>query len=158
MVGARDAEIALQLLEDVVQRRRNRDARLHRETQAVRLSGAVVGILAEHHDLGLFERGRVERGEDVRGRGEDARALLPAFAQEVRQLAHVVALQVVADARFPRGLELDAVLAHQPRRRADSHRTDIGTCLTPGNCAAPAAWPCAAGTAPWSPATVPRSA
>jgi hypothetical protein len=101
VVRTRDADVALQFLEDVVQRRRHGNARLHGEAQPVRLSRTVVGILAEHHDLDVVERRGVERTEDARRRRKDARARLPAFAQERRQLLHVLALQVVADARLP---------------------------------------------------------
>ena len=66
--GRGDAEVALDLLEDVVQRRRHRHARRHREAQAVRLAGAVVRVLAEDHHLHRVERRRVERGEDLRPR------------------------------------------------------------------------------------------
>ena len=59
------AEVAAQLLEDVQQTRRNRDARVHRETQTVRLAGAGVRILAEDDDPRVGERRCVERVEHL---------------------------------------------------------------------------------------------
>src|SRR3546814_12810681 len=93
---------------------------------------------------------------------------------------HVVALQVVADARLPGGLQLDAVVGHQgPRALAGAASATsfplqaatpfksprlkplLQVLRRPGRiltCPAGAAPPAAAGTAPWSPAAAPRSA
>src|SRR6185437_5314649 len=46
VAGAGDAEVALDFLEYVVQRWRHPHAGAHREAQAMRLAGTVVGILA----------------------------------------------------------------------------------------------------------------
>src|SRR4029450_9560203 len=45
-----DAEVALQLLEDVDEARRRADIGRHREAEAMRLALAMVGILAEDDD------------------------------------------------------------------------------------------------------------
>ena len=89
VVGAGDAQVALDLLEDVVQRWRHRHAGQHRETQAVRLSRAVVRILAQDHHLHLVERRRIERREDLRPRRKDPRTGLFALAQERGEFAHL---------------------------------------------------------------------
>ncbi len=85
MIGTRNAEIALDLLVDVLQRRRHRHARLHGKAQPVRLAEAVVRVLAEDHHLHRVERRGIERGEDLRPRRKDARALALAIAQEHRE-------------------------------------------------------------------------
>ena len=61
----------------------------------------MVRILAEDHDLGGVERGRIERGEDLRAGRIDPGAAGLALAQEPRQRLHLVALQVVADMGLP---------------------------------------------------------
>lgn len=61
----RDPEIGLQLFEDVDERGRWWHARVHAEAQAVRLTWAVVGVLAEDHHLHVGKGGQVKRGEDV---------------------------------------------------------------------------------------------
>src|SRR3546814_17308520 len=88
---------------------------------------------------------------------------------------HVVALQVVADARLPGGLQLDAVVGHQgpralagaasatsfPLKAATPFKSPrlkplLQVLRRPGRilpCPAGAAPPAAAGTAPWSPAS-----
>src|SRR3546814_11278613 len=93
---------------------------------------------------------------------------------------HVVALQVVADARLPGGLQLDAVVGHQgPRALAGAAsatsfplqaatpfksprlKPTLQVLRTPGRiltCPAGAASPASPGPAPWSPAAPPRSA
>ena len=77
MIGTRDAEVALDLGEDVLQRRRHVDAGHHREAQPVRLVRAVIRILPEDHDLDRVERRRVERREDLRsGRIDDFAGVL----------------------------------------------------------------------------------
>src|SRR5690606_34071385 len=109
VVGAGDAGIALDLPEDVVQRGRHAHAGTHGETQAVRLAGAVIGVLAEHHHAYVVEGRGVEGGEDLGARREHARAGCPAFLQEGRQYLHVVALEPGGQARLPRRVHADAV-------------------------------------------------
>ena len=50
----KDPEVAFQLLEDVHEARWRLDARLHRKAKAMRLSCAVVRVLAEDHDAHPF--------------------------------------------------------------------------------------------------------
>ena len=75
-------------LEDILQRGWRRHAIGHGKTQAVRLAGPMVGILAENDHAHRFERRAVERVENQRaGRMDDA-----AFGffgtQEGRQITH----------------------------------------------------------------------
>ena len=97
----RQAEVTVQFLVDVVERRWHRDTRQHREAQAMRLAGTVIGVLAEDHHLDRVERRGVEGGKDVFRLGMDACPGMQAFAQEDGECAHVFALQPVADARLP---------------------------------------------------------
>ena len=65
MVGRRDTDVALQLLVDVDQRRRDGHASAHGEAQPVGLARSVVRVLAEDHHLRLGVRREVERGEHL---------------------------------------------------------------------------------------------
>ena len=56
VVGRVDAEVGVQLLEDVLQRRRRGHPGPHGEAQAVGLAGAVVRVLAEDQHLHVGER------------------------------------------------------------------------------------------------------
>lgn len=63
--GYRSVQVAGDLLEDVLQRGRERDAVRHREAEAVGLALPVVGVLTDDDDLQLVERTLVESPEDV---------------------------------------------------------------------------------------------
>ena len=67
----RFADIRLDLFEDVSERRRYGYAMMHGEAQAVRLSQAMIGILAEDDDFDLSERTAVECPEYIRRRRID---------------------------------------------------------------------------------------
>ena len=82
----------------------------------MRLARPVVRILSKDHDLDRVERGGVECAEDLWRRRIDPCTGVPAFAQEGRELLHVVAQQVIADARFPGSFEFDAVVGHRSNR------------------------------------------
>lgn len=51
VLGRYNAEITLQLLEDVLQARRRLNTRLNREAKSVRLSGTVIRVLPENDGL-----------------------------------------------------------------------------------------------------------
>ena len=68
--GAADAEVGFELLEDVLERRRGRHARAHREAQAVRLAGPVVRVLAEDQHLDVGVGREVQGGEHLVVGGE----------------------------------------------------------------------------------------
>src|ERR1700735_5366923 len=57
MVWPRDAQVALDLLEDVFQRWRHAHGGAHRETQPMRLTRAVIRVLAQNHHANGVERG-----------------------------------------------------------------------------------------------------
>ena len=65
VVGDRVAEVRVQLGVDVHQRRWHTHPVPYRETQAVRLVGAVVRVLAEEQHLHVGERRQVQRGEHL---------------------------------------------------------------------------------------------
>ena len=62
-------QIVMQFLIDVDQGRRDLDARLHGETQPMRLPGFMVWILPENDDLDLAQRSEMKCVQDIpRGR------------------------------------------------------------------------------------------
>src|SRR3990170_5068551 len=63
--GYSSPEIGLQLPEDRAQRSRVRDARRHREGQAVRLARPVIQVLPEDHGPNRPERRQSQGGEDI---------------------------------------------------------------------------------------------
>src|SRR5690348_15504274 len=105
VIRARNSEVALDFRKDVDQRWRRRHTGQYGKTQAVRLTGAVVRILAEDHDFHLVERRAVERVEDARPRRIDALARMFFGKQELAQREHLRPLEMVAHARFPRSEE-----------------------------------------------------
>src|SRR5574337_358322 len=112
VAGTGHAEVALDLPEDVVQRWGYPHAAAHRKAQPMRLAGAVVGVLAQDHNPHRVERGVLEGGENLPAGWVDVLARLLLGAQKARQRPHLGPLQVVADARLPRRLQLDRALAH----------------------------------------------
>ena len=89
-----------QLLEDVLQRLRNRHPVLHRETQAVRLPFPMVRVLPDDHHLHLVERRRVERVENLRSRREHHIMLL-FFYQKGFQFREIRRLELVPEDLLP---------------------------------------------------------
>ncbi len=65
-------KVGLKLTEDVLKRRRRLDARRNREAEPHRLTGTVVGILAEDDDANVIEGGAIQRLEHVVGPGVEA--------------------------------------------------------------------------------------
>lgn len=110
MTGDGDIQVALQFFVDVHQRRRRRHPWLHRETQAVGLAGAVIGILAENHHFHLLQRRGVQRIEDHRPRRVDLFAGSVFLAQEFAQLVHVGLVELGAQSSLPTGFEFDAIV------------------------------------------------
>src|SRR4029079_15611350 len=84
-----DAEVALDFLENVDEAWGDLDAGLDRKAQPVRLSFAMVRILAEDHHPHFLERRQVERPEPLAALGKDMFALLSLFTREALQLAHL---------------------------------------------------------------------
>ncbi len=107
VIGRRDAQIRVQFLVDILQRRRDAHAWAHRKRQAVGLIVAVIGVLAQDHHAHLVERGGVERVEIVAALGEDAHAQGPAFLQEGLELGHVGLCELATQRGFPAIVEFD---------------------------------------------------
>lgn len=59
-------KITLKLFENVSQRRRQPDSRLHRKTQAMCLSGIVIRVLPKNDNANLVQRGQTKRIEHIR--------------------------------------------------------------------------------------------
>ena len=117
VAGRRDAQVGLELLEDVLQRRRRWYPPAHREAQAVRLPGAVVRVLAQDHGLDLGVRGQVQRGEDLVGWGVD-RASPPLGGDELLELAPVGLGELPPQDGVPISLHPPIVPAQIARLRA----------------------------------------
>ena len=98
-------QVISNLLEDVLQRRREGDAFLNREAQPMSLSGLMIGILANDDHLHLVERTEVEGVEDEAGR-RVARRLLVLLSDGGRQLLEVRLLELRLQLRLPCGFHL----------------------------------------------------
>ncbi len=100
------SELAHQFLVDVEQRRREGNARLHREAQAMSLPRFVIGILSEDDNLHLVERRAVEGFEDEAS-GRIARRGLVGTAHEVGKYLKIRAVELWLKLLAPRFLNLD---------------------------------------------------
>ena len=107
VVGRRDAQVALQFAVDIGQRRRNRHAGWHRETQAVGLARAVVGILPQNHHLDGFEGRGVVSGEPVVGGGIDDLAGALFGQQKGAQFRHIGQCELGLQPAQPGRVQLD---------------------------------------------------
>ena len=98
-------QIALNLLEDILQRRGKRHAVLHRETQPVGLAGFVVGVLADDDHFHPVERAQVEGIEDELARrvASPGSILLP---DDTGQLLEVRLVELALQVFLPRGVYL----------------------------------------------------
>src|SRR5262249_1184564 len=119
----RTADVVVQLLEDVPQRRRRLNPGRHRERQSVGLARSVVRVLAEDQNFDAVERREFERVEHVR-LGRVKIVLTPLRRKEALQLVEI---------RLP---ELDA--QHGLPGGGQSHRH--GAALS-GQCVTNARWP-----------------
>ena len=99
--GPRQPEVGLQLRVDVLQGRWRADAGGNGEAEPHRLSGAVIGILAEDHHADVVERRQRERVEDAVGRRVEAAPGRDLGDEELAQLRHVGLLELVAEHREP---------------------------------------------------------
>ena len=93
------------LLEDILQRRREGNAVRHREAEAVGLPGAVVGVLPDDDHLQTVERAFVESPEDVAAARVDASrgVFLP---DEIGQGDEIGFLEFGSQQLFPVGCDL----------------------------------------------------
>jgi hypothetical protein len=86
LVGIGQSRVVGPFNQDVAQRARQRDARRHREGEAVRPIGLVVRVLSEDHRAHRFERCQSQRGEHVvDGRIHGGTTLSPLSRDEGRQ-------------------------------------------------------------------------
>ena len=95
----RRAQIALQFLEDVAQRRRQRHTRRYRERQPLGLAAPVVGVLAEDDHAHAFRRRQFQRAQGP-GR-KDGGPGLQARLQKGQQLAPLGAGKKAVHQRLP---------------------------------------------------------
>ena len=114
VAGRPDPEVALKLLENVDQAWRRLDSRLHREAQAVRLAGPVIGILAENDDPHLVKRRQVERPEPFGALGENAFAALTLGEQEAFEVGHVGLGELALQGLQPARMKTDLLGRHSP--------------------------------------------
>src|SRR5690606_11381582 len=113
VVRDRAADVLVELLEDVWQRRRRRDPGLHRKAQAVSLSRPVVRVLAQDHHFGIGV-GRVVKGvENVVHVGVD-RVAAVLLDQERPERLVVGLLELVRQQLGPVVLEHRRHLSHSP--------------------------------------------
>ena len=98
--GYRNAQVVLNLLEDVLEGRRKCHPVVHREAQAVRLPRSVVRVLPDDHHLRLVERTKVEGIEDqFAGRVYLCTRIFG--PHEVGQLDEIVLLKLRLQLLFP---------------------------------------------------------
>ena len=102
-----DTEVGLEFLVDVFQRWRRAHVRLHRKAQTMRLTVAVIGVLAENDDLDLIERRQIQRCKIFRRFREDLFPVRHLGFQECPQLGHVGAFELPGQSRFPARIKLD---------------------------------------------------
>ena len=119
----RDAEIGIELLEDVDQARWRADAGPDREAQPVRLPLAMIGILAQDHDAHPVERGEIERAEPRAALGEDALARRLLRHEKMLQRRHIRAGEFARERGAPARVEFYARLATAIVRRRLAHAT-----------------------------------
>jgi hypothetical protein len=105
-----DSKVALQFLVDVDEARRRANPVGDRETQAVGLTGTMVGILADDHDPHVIKRRQVERPEPVGAGWKDSLPRIALRQQELLQLGHVRLVEFRLKRGEPAGVKL--YLAH----------------------------------------------
>src|SRR5690606_9609504 len=101
-LGRGDAEVVVQLSEDVPEGRRRPDAGRDREGQSMRVAGRRIGILAQDQDAGAIWRRQLERKECILGRGQDV--MVPALGvDECGELAIPGLASLVGEKLCPAG-------------------------------------------------------
>ena len=98
--GDGQPQVALNLLEDVLQRRREGDAVVHREAEAMGLSRSMIGILSQDDHFHPVERTQVERVENKFAGGID-RCGLVFLPHKVGQADEVVLVEFRHQVLFP---------------------------------------------------------
>ena len=117
----RTAGIAVQLLEDIAQRRRQLDAGRHRKGQPHRLTRLVIRILSGDHRAHVLRSDRAERVQDVLLRGIDHLAAVAHDLYLVEQFAaHVGCCRL--EQTQPRVQVLAVLFIHASSLRSSAHR------------------------------------
>ncbi|MNF58401.1 hypothetical protein D3C84_399530 [compost metagenome] len=106
-----DVQVALELFIDIQQRRRCRDARLHREAQAMGLARAVIRVLSQDDHFDLVQRRGVEGIEDHRPWRIDLFAGSVFLPQKLAQLCHVGLVELSTQRVLPARFEFDTVVS-----------------------------------------------
>ena len=86
---------------------------LHRETEAVGLTRAVVGVLSENNNLYLVEGSPVQGVEDLASRGKEGFALSFFLYKKLPQLIHVGLFKLIMQNIQPLGIQFDFA-GHSP--------------------------------------------
>ncbi len=109
MLRNRHTERRVQLLVDVLQRRRNPDPTTDGKAQPVGLTGAVVGVLAQDDDANSIEGCVLKCVEDLGSRGKHP-VLCLLLEQKRPQCSHVWLLELVFELSEPRRIEPNGAL------------------------------------------------
>jgi hypothetical protein len=109
VVWTGDAKIAFKLLKNIEQARRRADAGAHAKAQAVRLAGAVVGVLPKDHDAHCVERGQIKRAKPFTAFGKNRLALGFFADEEVFKDGHIGAGKFLSERRAPAFVQFNTV-------------------------------------------------
>ncbi len=101
------AQIAFKFLVDIDQGGRHRDTRLHRETQAMRLPGTVVRVLAKNNNLYRLKGCQIHGQKVLASFGVNDFSRLLFLAQELTQALHAVCCKGRSKTALPAGFEFD---------------------------------------------------
>ncbi|PAV66679.1 hypothetical protein WR25_01824 [Diploscapter pachys] len=107
-----NAQIVVQFLEDVAQRRRHLHPRLHRKAQAMRLPRPMVRVLPQDHDLHRIERRQLQRPKPVVRRRQDGLPRRLFCGQEAAQVRHRLTRQDRVERRAPARVQPPADVRH----------------------------------------------
>ena len=101
MVWPGDAKIAFKFLKNIEQAWRRADAGAHAEAQAVRLAGAVIGVLPKDHDAHFVQWGQIKRAKPFATFGEDSLALGFFAYEKAFENGHIRAGKLLNERRAP---------------------------------------------------------
>src|SRR3989344_1571276 len=128
-------EVRFELLENILERRRRRDARVDRKAQAIGLPRPVVRVLPEYDDLHRLERALVKCAENIFRSGVHRRFQV-LLAYELREIFEVVLLKLAGEFLLPASADFHfshaCMLRQKPEKysespTADSRHMQVGT-------------------------------
>lgn len=105
-VRIRSSRIGLYFLENIDERRGERDAVIDRKAQSVGLSFSVIGILSDDDDPDVLRPAFVQRPEDITSRREDTTCGVFPF-NEIDQIGKIGFFELVSQQGFPFGRDFD---------------------------------------------------